>query len=102
MLPKRSLMSPVVQEDQVVCNVFFMKPESSHIMTPRMRHLLRQLATIDPNMGFAHLSKGNNSSGETVQTKYGETPVGSFLRYQVSFTESNLSTEAHLNFSTPK
>ena len=79
-----------------------MKPESSHIMTPRMRHLLRQLATIDLNMGFAHLSKGNNSSGETVQTKYGETPVGSFLRYQVSFTESNLSAEAHLNFSTPK
>ena len=104
MLPKRSLMSPVVQEDQVVSNVFFMKPESSHIMTPRMRHLLRQLATIiiDLNMGFAHLSKGNNSSGETVQTKYGETPVGSFLRYQVSFTESNLSAEAHLNFSTPK
>ena len=59
-------------------------------------------ATIDPNMGFAHLSKGNYSSGETVQTKYGETPVGSFLCYQVSFTESNLSAEAHLNFSTPK
>ena len=61
-----------------------------------------ELATIDPNMGFAHLSKGNNLSGETVQTKYEETPVGSFLRYQVSFTESNLSAEAHLNFSTPK
>ena len=43
------------------------------------------LATIDPNMGFAHLSKGSNSSCETAQTKYGETPVGSFLSYQVSF-----------------
>ena len=64
--------------------------------------LARHVFTIDLNMGFAHLSKGNNSSGETVQTKYGETPVGSFLRYQVSFTESNLSAEAHLNFSTPK
>jgi len=56
-----------------------------------------ELATIDPNMGFAHLSKGNNSSGETAQTKYGETPVGSFLSYQVSFTESNFSAEADLN-----
>ena len=44
-----------------------------------------ELATIDPNMGFAHLSKGNNSSCETAQKKYGETPVGSFLSYQVSF-----------------
>lgn len=57
----------------------------------------KELATIDPNMGFAHLSKGNNSSGETAQTKYGETPVGSFLSYQVSFTESNFSAEADLN-----
>ena len=56
-----------------------------------------ELATIDLNMGFAHLSKGNNSSGETRQTKYGETPVGSFLSYQVSFTESNFSAEADLN-----
>ena len=48
-------------------------------------------------MGFAHLSKGNNLSGETAQTKYGETPVGSFLSYQVSFTESNFSAEADLN-----
>ena len=56
-----------------------------------------ELATIDPNMGFAHLSKGNNSSGETVQTKYEETPVGSFLSYQVSFTESNFSAVVDLN-----
>ena len=59
--------------------------------------LKTELATIEPNMGFAHLSKGNNSSGETAQTKYGETPVGSFLSYQVSFTESNFSAEADLN-----
>ena len=58
--------------------------------------LKTELGTIDPNMGFAHLSKGNNSSGETAQTKYGETPVGSFLSYQVSFTESNFSAEADL------
>ena len=57
-----------------------------------------ELATTGPNMGSAYLSKGkNNSSGETVQTKYGETPVGSFLSYQVSFTESNFSAEADLN-----
>ena len=48
-------------------------------------------------MGFAHLSKGNNLSGETAQTKYGETPVGSFQSNQVSFTESNFSAEADLN-----
>ena len=31
----------------------------------------KELATIDPNMGFAHLSQGNNISGETAQTKNG-------------------------------
>ena len=54
-----------------------------------------ELATIDPNMGFAHLHKCNNSS-QTPQTKYGETPVGSFLSYQAPFTESNFSAEADL------
>ena len=57
--------------------------------------LKTKLATIDPNMGFAHLHKGKNSS-QTTQTKYGETPGGSFLSYQASFTESNFSAEADL------
>ena len=56
-----------------------------------------EIATIDPNMGFAHLSKSNNSSCETAQKKYGGTPVGSFLSYQVLFSESNFSAEADLN-----
>ena len=58
---------------------------------------MTELATIDPNIASAHLRKGNNSSGKTAQTKYGEIPVGSFLSCQVSFTESNFSAEADLN-----
>ena len=67
-----------------------------HYVPKNEASLKTELATIDPNMGFAHLSKCNNSS-ETAQTKYGETPVGSFLSYQASFTESNFSAEADLN-----
>ena len=54
-----------------------------------------ELAIIDPDIDFAHLHKCNNSY-LTTQTKYGETPVGSFLNYQVSFTESNFLAAAHL------
>ena len=51
------------------------------------------LAKIDPNMGFAQMSKGVNPSGEITNTKFGKTTVGSFLSYQTSLTES----EADLN-----
>ena len=67
-----------------------------HYVPTNEASLKTELATIDPNMGFAHLHKCNNSS-ETTHTKYGETPVGSFLSYQTSFTESNFSAEADLN-----
>ena len=59
-----------------------------------------ELAKIDVNMGFAQMSKEVNSSAELTNTKFGKTPVGSFLSYQTSFTESNFSAEAfHLNIS---
>ena len=51
------------------------------------------LAKIDPNMGFAQMSKGVNPSAEITNTKFGQTTVGSFLSYQTSLTES----EADLN-----
>ena len=50
--------------------------------------LKKELATIDPNMGFARLSKGNNSSCETAQKKYRETPVGPFLSYPRCHSQS--------------
>ena len=56
-----------------------------------------ELAKIDVNMGFAQMSKEVNSSAELTNTKFGKTPVGSFLSYQTSFTESNFSAEADLN-----
>ena len=66
-----------------------------HYVPANEASLKSELAIIDPNMGFAHLHKCINSS-QTTQTKYGETPVGSLLSYQVSFTESNFSAEADL------
>ena len=56
-----------------------------------------EIAKIDVNMGFAQMSKEVNSSAELTNTKFGKTPVGSFLSYQTSFTESNFSAEADLN-----
>lgn len=45
-------------------------------------------------MGFAQML--NNEKAEVEDTKFGKSPVGSFLSYQVSFTESNFSAEADL------
>ena len=59
--------------------------------------LKTELAKIDPNMGFAQMSRGVNPSAEMTNTKFGKTPVGSFLSYQTSLTESNFSAEADLN-----
>ena len=53
-----------------------------------------ELAEIDVNMGFAQML--NNEKAEVVDTKFGMSPVGSFLSYQTSFTESNFSDEADL------
>ena len=49
-----------------------------------------ELAEIDSNMGFSHMST------ELTETKFGKTPVGSVLSYQTSFTESNVSVEADI------
>ena len=53
-----------------------------------------ELAEIDANMGFAQML--NNEKAEVVDTKFGKSPVGSFLSYKTSFTESNFSAEADL------
>lgn len=55
-----------------------------------------ELAEIDANMGFAQML--NNEKAEVVDTKFGKSPVGSFLSCQTSFTESNFSAEADLPY----
>lgn len=55
-----------------------------------------ELAEIDPNMGFSHMNREPSSVAELTETKFRKNPVGSFLSYQTSFTESNFSVEADL------
>ncbi len=72
--------------------------------------LKSELEKIDSNLGFAQiLSQNSGESPEIVDSKFGETPVGSFLSYQTSFTEANFDAKADLtsiprnnsNFTTP-
>ena len=60
------------------------------------RSFKTELAGIDCNMGFAQMTRGEHSVPEFADTKFGKTPVGSYLSYQASFTESNFSAEADL------
>ena len=55
-----------------------------------------EIAKIDVNMGFAQMIQGDDPVPETADTKFGKSPVGSYLGYQTSFTESNFCAEADL------
>ena len=55
-----------------------------------------ELAKIDANMGFAQMIQGDDPVPETTDTKFGKSPIGSYLGYQTSFTESNFCAEADL------
>ena len=62
---------------------------------------LSELEKIDPNLGFAHINKAKSPDTEMAETKFGKSPVGSFLSYQTSFTESNFSAQVDFT-SVPK
>ena len=53
--------------------------------------LMSELEKIDPNLGFVHMSKAKSLNTELKETKFGKSPVGSFLSYQTALTESNFS-----------
>ena len=58
--------------------------------------LMSELEKIDPNLGFAHMSKAKSLNTELKETKFGKSPVGSFLSYQTALTESNFSAQVDL------
>ena len=57
---------------------------------------MAELEKLDPNLGFSHINKARNQDVELTETKFGKNPVGSFLSYQTSLTESNFSAHADL------
>ena len=71
------------------------KARKHHTTISRGENLSAELAEIDPNMGFAQMSK--TQSAELMNTKFEKSPVGSFLSHQTSFTESNFSVEGYLS-----
>ena len=62
---------------------------------------LSELEKIDPNLGFAHINKAKSPDTEMAETKFGKSPVGSFLSYQTSLTESNFFARVDLT-SVPR
>ena len=57
---------------------------------------MSELRKLDPNLGFAHMSKAKSLNTELKETKFGKNPVGSFLSYQTALTESNFSARVDL------
>ena len=60
-----------------------------------------EISKIDSNMGFTQMSESVTASAELVTTKFGKTPVGSFLSCQTFLTESNFVATADLT-SVPR
>ena len=66
------------------------------------KNLKKELSRIDPNMGFAHMHLDEDEEPKSaVATKFGKCQVGSFLSYQVGFTESNFKATADID-SVPR
>ena len=73
--------------------------------------LKSELAKIDSNLGFSQIlsQQGLAESVEIIDSRFGETRVGSFLSYQTSFTEASFDAKADLisiprnivHFATP-
>ena len=72
----------------VKCNLYEARMKVTHSKTDE-QNLKIELSKIDPNMGFSQMLVDEDEPRPTVQTKFGSCVVGSYLSYQVGFTESN-------------
>ena len=79
----------------VKCLLYEARRQPQHDLE-REKAFKSELSGIDQNLGFAHMNKEKNLAFELSDTKFGKSPVGSFLSYQTSFTESNFSAQANL------
>ena len=99
----------------VKCNLYEARMKVTHSKTDK-QNLKIELSKINPNMGFSQMLVDEDEARPTVQTKFGNCVVGSYLSYQVGFTESNFKAtidlhciprqsvpnkENELNYSTP-
>ena len=55
-----------------------------------------ELSKMDPNLGFSQMLD-EDEARPTIQTKFGNCFVGSYLSYQVAFTESNFKAIVDIN-----
>ena len=90
---KTKLDEPSTSRDGVKCTLYEARKQQEYDENHE-HHFKTELAEVDANMGFAQML--NNEKAQVVDTKFGKSPVGSFLSYQASFTESNFSAEADL------
>lgn len=70
---------------------------SKHIDHVAVQQLKSKLSNIDPHIGFACTITPDNDNTKYVRTKFGPSPVGSVLSYQVSITEENVKVYCDLS-----
>ena len=92
---KTKLGDPSTSRGGVKCLIYEARKKPEY--DEKSEHSFKtELAGIDCNIGFAQLARGEHSVPELSDTKFGKSPVGSYLSYQTSFTESNFPAEADL------
>ena len=76
------------------CQLYEARKIAKHDITEEER-FKKSIAAINPKMGIASLV--SNTPNEMVQTKFGSSPVGSTIRYQLSYTEANFPVYANVS-----
>lgn len=80
----------------VKCNLYEARMKVTHSKTDE-QNLKIELSKINPNMGFSQMLVDEDEARPTVQTKFGNCVVGSYLSYQVGFTESNFKATVNIH-----
>ena len=84
---EKTKLDEIRNREGVKCLLFEARADPQHSVTAEM-NLKKALQKINPGMGLAIMAQ-DDSSVHSVETTFGESPVGSFYSYQLTHTEAN-------------
>lgn len=79
----------------ITCNLYEARMKLKYDRTAE-ENMKRELSKINPNMGFSQMANDIEKTS-SIETKFGKCQVGSYLTYQVGFTESNFRASCNID-----
>ena len=82
--------------DGVKCLLYDARVNAQHDVEAEMT-LKKALKQINPQMGLALMEKDDCSANRCVETKFGESQIGSYCSYQLTHTEANFEATVDIS-----